>query len=185
MRRLATPRVWFPAPAAVVLLVALFLPLVARADPRVEARRHFKNGMALIADGKYDDGISELLEAYAIKPHPNVLFNVAKAYEAAGRQQEALDYYRRYLDANPPDSGPVKEKVEKLEAALPKPEVKPEVTPAAPQVDDAALARLAALADRLERAVERAEAREEALPAPGLEAEKHAVAGEPTDFAVP
>ncbi|MCC6333305.1 MAG: TonB-dependent receptor [Myxococcales bacterium] len=185
MRRLATPRVWFPAPAAVVLLVALFLPLVARADPRVEARRHFKNGMALIADGKYDDGVSELLEAYAIKPHPNVLFNVAKAYEAAGRQKEALDYYRRYLDANPPDSGPVKEKVEKLEASLPKPEVKPEVAPAAPQVDEAALARLAALADRLERAVERAEAREEALPAPGLEAEKHAVAAEPTDFAVP
>ncbi|MEW5741573.1 MAG: TonB-dependent receptor [Myxococcota bacterium] len=186
MRRLATPRAWV---RAAVLPVALLLPLVARADPRVEAKRHFKNGMALIADGKYDDGISELLEAYSIKPHPNVLFNVAKAYEAAGRPQQAIDYYRRYLDANPPDSGPVKEKVEKLEAQLPKPEVKPEpkpeATPVAPQVDEATMARLAALADRLERAVERAEAREEVLPAPA-EVEKPAAATtEPTNFEVP
>jgi iron complex outermembrane receptor protein len=183
MRRLA----WLPAPAAVVVLLLLLLPRPTSADSRVEARRHFKNGMALIADGKYEDGISELLEAYSIKPHPNVLFNVAKAYEAAGRPAEAAAYYRRYLDANPPDAGPVKDRVEKLEAALPKPEPKPEAkpqaTPAAPSVDEATLARLAALVERFERAVERAEAREVALPVPAPDVVKSAT--ESADFAVP
>lgn len=187
MRRLATraPR----ALAAVVLLVGLSLSRPALADPRVEAKRHFKTGMGLINDGKFDDGISELLEAYSIKPHPNVLFNVAKAYEAAGRPKDALDYYRRYLDANPPDASAVRATIERLEAALPRPEPTPEPVPdkpvvVTPQVDDATLARLAALAERLERAVERAEAREEALPAPS--AEKAAAPAEAsTDFDVP
>lgn len=186
MRRLATraPR----ALVAAVLLAGFVLPWTALADPRVEAKRHFKTGMGLINDGRYDDGISELLEAYSIKPHPNVLFNVAKAYEAAGRPKDALDYYRRYLDANPPDSGPVRATVERLEASLPKVEPKPEpvVTPApvTPQVDEATIARLAALAERLERAVERAEAREEALPVP-TPAATPAATEEAADFDVP
>ncbi len=152
------------------LLVAALLPALALADARVEARRHFKTGMALIADGRFDDGISELLEAYSIRPHPNVLFNVARAYEAAGRPADALVYYGRYLAASPPDAEKVRPVVAKLEAQLPRKGEPPpkEVTPAPGpglQVDDATLARLSALAERLERAVERAEAREAPTPA--------------------
>ena len=90
------------------------------ADPRVEARRHFKTGMFLINEGRYDEAISELLEAYSIKPHPNVLFNVARAHEAAGRAVEAVNFYRRYLDTNPPDADKVRETLNKLEPLLPK-----------------------------------------------------------------
>ena len=64
----------------------------AMADERLEARRHFRNGMSLIAKGQFDQGIAELQEAYAIKPHPNVLFNIARAYMDAGRNAEALDW---------------------------------------------------------------------------------------------
>ncbi|HSP81841.1 MAG TPA: hypothetical protein VLQ93_25195, partial [Myxococcaceae bacterium] len=44
----------------------------ALGDARLEARRHFRQGMSLIAQDKYDQGIAELEKAYAIKPHPNV-----------------------------------------------------------------------------------------------------------------
>lgn len=160
------------APRRVLCLALALVPALALADARTEARRHFKTGMALIADGRYDDGISELLEAYSIRPHPNVLFNVARAYESAGRPADALTFYNRYLAANPPDAERVRAMAAKLEAQVPKKveptpeEQRPVVT--APQVDEAALQRLAELAERLERAVERAEAREVAAPpAPG------------------
>lgn len=166
------------------LVVVLWLaPALVFADTRTEARRHFKTGMALIADGKLDDGVGELLEAYSIRPHPNVLFNIARAYEQAGRPGDALVFYRRYLDAKPPDAEAVRETVARLEAQQPKaaeppPDVKP-TTPASPQVDAATIERLDALAERLERAVEKAEARAAAVE------EKKEEAGGEEDFGVP
>ena len=108
-------------PTALKRASALALVLYAGtafADARLEARRHFRNGMSLIAQGQYDPGIEELLEAYAIKPHANVLYNIAHAYQDAGRVPEAVDYYRRYLAANPPDAEPVQTQLAKLEASL-------------------------------------------------------------------
>ncbi|MDP3505202.1 MAG: TonB-dependent receptor [Myxococcales bacterium] len=168
------------------------------ADPRVEARRHFKTGMFLINEGRYDEAISELLEAYSIKPHPNVLFNVARAHEAAGRGVEAVNFYRRYLDTNPPDADKVRETLNKLEPLLPK-KVEPVVEPVkvvepkndpkpkvSPAVDDATLAKMAALTERLEKAVAQAERRAEA-DSEGLQTPKEAAAAPaPTDdFGVP
>ena len=163
----------------------------AWADPRVEARRHFKTGMALIAEGHYDEGVAELLAAYAVRPHPNVLFNIAKAYETGGRTAEAIAYFHRYLDTNPPDSSEVTDTLEKLEAKeaknqppRPAPEPKKEARPAPVAPDDAALKRLAELADRMERALERTERTTEtgSTPAPAL---KPAVVEEVDRFNVP
>jgi iron complex outermembrane receptor protein len=183
--------------ARLALAVALVWSHATLADPRVEARRHFKTGMFLIGEGKYDEAIAELLEAYAIKPHPNVLFNVARAHEAAGRPAEALAFYRRYLDANPPDAAGVRETVAKLEPLVPsKPEpslpepvkpVDPKARPVAPAVDEATLAKVAALTERLEKAVERAERQasdDEALPA-GKAAPGEPSPAPPEDFSVP
>ena len=75
----------------------------ARADERTEARSHFKKGMAEIADGKYDVGIEELKKAYDILPHPNVLYNIARAYVDMGDLENAVAYYRKYLEGNPKD----------------------------------------------------------------------------------
>ncbi|MFP2913617.1 tetratricopeptide repeat protein, partial [Pyxidicoccus sp. 3LFB2] len=90
----------------------------ALADARLEARRHFRNGMSLIAQKQYDQGIAELEAAYAIKPHANVLYNIARAYHDAGRLTEALDAYQRYLAMNPPDSSSVVATVAALEEKL-------------------------------------------------------------------
>ncbi|HYH95730.1 tetratricopeptide repeat protein, partial [Hyalangium sp.] len=134
----------------------------ALADERLEARRHFRNGMSLIAQGQFDQGITELQEAYAIKPHPNVLYNIARAYLDAGRSTEALDWYRRYLSANPPDAESVRATIAKLEATVKASEAAnpsaPNTPAPAPQTIPAADAQaLAALVERLEKAIARAE----------------------------
>ena len=146
----------------------------AMADERLEARRHFRNGMSLIAKGQFDQGIAELQEAYAIKPHPNVLFNIARAYMDAGRNAEALDWYRRYLSFNPPDADGVRATIARLEAAQPNPEAPrqaeslPMPPPPGPRGAPAPDAQaLAALVERLEKAIARAESMPMAAATPG------------------
>ena len=88
----------------------------ARADERTEARAHFKKGMAEIADGRYDVGIEELKKAYDILPHPNVLYNIARAYVDTGDLENAVGYYKKYLEGNPKDRDEVAQIVASLEA---------------------------------------------------------------------
>jgi len=155
-----------------LLLAGLLLwPALSLADPRIEARRHFRNGMSLISSGDFDRGIAELREAYAIKPHPNVLYNIARAYLDAGNVAEAQEYYRRYLAANPPDSEQVRATLARLEeATAPKPQPqspRPEppkgkpgavvASAAMPAVDPETVRRLNELMGRLELAVTKAE----------------------------
>ena len=73
----------------------------ALADERTEARAHFKKGMAAIADGQYEDGHRGAQGAYEILPHPNVLYNIARAYVESGDLESAVAYYQKYLEGNP------------------------------------------------------------------------------------
>lgn len=143
--------------------------MAAYADARLEARRHFRQGMSLIQKGAFEAGIAELQEAYATKPHPNVLFNIARAYQDWGRTEEAVAYYRRYLSANPPDAPSVRRTVRELEAKLaaaapkqPDPAAVQASAPpdasSAPAADAATVERLTDLTIRLEAALARAEA---------------------------
>ncbi len=137
----------------------------ALADARLEARRHFRTGMSLIAQKQFDQGIAELEAAYAIKPHPNVLFNIARAYHDAGRLTEALDTYKRYLATNPPDASSVVTTVAVLEEKLKASEATAAATPEdksglpmpPPPASIQAQQQLGALLERLEKAIERAE----------------------------
>jgi iron complex outermembrane receptor protein len=165
-----------------VLLVALcaLAPALASANPRIEAKRHFQRGMGLISRGEYDEGIRELRQAYSIKPHPNVLYNIARAYLDAGKVQEAIDSYRRYLEFNPSDAAQVKATVARLEESI-RPSASPQPPPPAETaarppppppsrgagpspgaqvaaVDPESLRRLNELMGRLESAVAKAEA---------------------------
>ncbi len=104
--------------AALAVLLTLSSVVPARADVRTEARNHFRRGMSLITEGRIDDGIAELEEAHRILPHPNVLFNIARAQVEAGRYEQAIDYYDRYLDSDPPDRASVEAQVAELRARL-------------------------------------------------------------------
>lgn len=90
----------------VVVLTALSLLCVsapAKADARTEARTHFRKGMALVLNGQYDEGIDELKIAHDTLPHPDVLYNIARAYVAMGDLDNAVVYYERYIGTNPAD----------------------------------------------------------------------------------
>src|SRR5688572_2817569 len=89
------------------LALTIVLASTAHADVRTEARRHFRAGMALISQGHVDKNIRELEAAYEILPHPNVLYNIARAYAESGRYNEAVGYFERYIESDPPDRAEV------------------------------------------------------------------------------
>ena len=105
---------WFLSILGLLLVACAFAPGIARADVRTEARRAFRQGMELVQQGHIDEGVASLERAYEILPHPNVLYNIARAYAEAGRYDEALEYFDRYLSADPPD----REEVEGFVQAL-------------------------------------------------------------------
>lgn len=113
-----------PLRATLWLLVALLVVLappgvdVARADVRTEARNHFRRGMRLIGEGQIEEGIAELEEAHRILPHPNVLFNIARAQLEAGRYEQALDHFERYLESDPQDREAVEQQIAEIRARL-------------------------------------------------------------------
>lgn len=123
---------WRPSMAARIharlraLLAPLFVSATllsagpAFADARTEARAHFKRGMDAIGQGKYEDGIAELQRAYEILPHPNVLFNIARAYAEAGELEPAVAHFKKYLEGNPPDKDEVTSVIKSLEARIKK-----------------------------------------------------------------
>lgn len=122
----------------VILALAMFHARPALADARTEARAHFKKGMESISAGKYEDGIAELEKAYEILPHPNVLYNIARAHAEAGNLDKAAENFRRYLETNPPDKEETLTVLRGLEARIRKrdaerqPEPVPTPTPEKP-----------------------------------------------------
>src|SRR5438093_10629446 len=100
------------------LLVALLLAGPTLADARADAKRHFREGMALIAAGQPERGIAELKQAYAIKPHQDVLYDIAKAYVDLGNIPEALNYFKQYVATDPEDKEQVSNVMNRLQAAI-------------------------------------------------------------------
>jgi hypothetical protein len=94
------------------LLFAIFLtltPVAVRAQmavPHNGARSHFQKGLALADAGRFEEAVVEFESAYALKPQPAVLFNVAIAYANARRPAQASSYLRKYLASAGPNADP-------------------------------------------------------------------------------
>jgi tetratricopeptide (TPR) repeat protein len=89
-----------------VLLAGEPLAAETTAAPAVEmAKLHFKKGEAEYEAGRYAAAIDEYQIAYGLAPAPGLLFNIAKCYRLDGDRERALDYYRRYLSADPEGPG--------------------------------------------------------------------------------
>jgi outer membrane receptor for ferrienterochelin and colicin len=104
--------------AVLAALSALTWVGAAWADARTEARGHFKKGMSAISNGHYEEGIAELQRAYEILPHPNVLYNIARAHAESGDLEGAVVNYKKYLEGNPPDRDEVQQIVTNLEGRI-------------------------------------------------------------------
>src|SRR6185312_12206374 len=92
--------------AALAILLAIVGPLSgdARADDADDARAHYQAGQHFYDQGQYDEAIREFEAAYRLKPHPNVLYNIAQAHERLLEYAESVKWFERYLKEAPPDA---------------------------------------------------------------------------------
>jgi tetratricopeptide (TPR) repeat protein len=82
------------------------------------ARQYVEAGLAAQATGDHDTAITFYQKAYDVMPHPVLWFNMAQAHRLAGRVEQALGLYAKYLaaDANGPQASTARALVADIEA---------------------------------------------------------------------
>src|SRR5437016_5193974 len=89
------------------------------------AKKHFLAGRTLFAEHDFAKAAKEFYAAYEITKDAVLLFNVAEAYEHAGKNEQAIRAYEGYLAGSPKakDRAAVEAKIKLLEKkrALPPP----------------------------------------------------------------
>lgn len=92
-----------------------------------EAQAAFDQASALYQQGRFDEAAESFKKAYAARRSPIFLYNVAAAYHMKGKKQgdigaydQAIEYYRRYLVADPhaSDRGKVEKAVSLIESEI-------------------------------------------------------------------
>ncbi len=92
--------------AIVVLVLALGASSAHAQNASQRAMRLFEESREHYDAGRFDRAAELLEEAYRIQPDPTLLYNMARAYEGAGRLSEAVSTYERYLN----DAGQVRDR---------------------------------------------------------------------------
>jgi tetratricopeptide (TPR) repeat protein len=83
-------------------LSAVAQPAPPPADPRAaEAKQRYENGMAHFNLEEWDSAIDEWKAGYRAKPVAQFLYNIAQAYRLSKHYEDALNFYQRYLRADP------------------------------------------------------------------------------------
>jgi hypothetical protein len=128
--------------AAVVCLLVLGVsaPGMAQAEPGAEApsddeRAHdlYREGDRLYAQGDYEGAIAAFQRSYALSRRPLLLFNLANAFERAGRREQAAEALRQYLPHAPrAEHDSIEMRIEHLRARS-QAQAPPEPTPSEPE----------------------------------------------------
>src|SRR5207245_1305925 len=71
----------------------------ARGDDTAE--KHDEDGARYYQDKLYENALREFHAAYRLRPQPRYLFNIGQVYRKLGLASEAVDFYQRYLAAEP------------------------------------------------------------------------------------
>lgn len=81
-----------------------------------KAREAYYVGDNHYAAGRYEEALEYFEKAYALSKRPQLLYNIANAYERMGDYQAAADYLRRYLRSPEADDvSSVRERIRRLE----------------------------------------------------------------------
>jgi hypothetical protein len=80
-------------------LLLCALPVPAHADD--EARVRSRSGIERFRRGEYAAAIADFEASYALRPLPELRFNIAQAQRSLGRCDDALAEYERYLSEAP------------------------------------------------------------------------------------
>ncbi len=92
----------------------------AAGDPTTRAKELFQWAQKLYKQARYVEAIAKFEEAYALKPHPVIYFNIGRCYEQIPDTAKALRAYRDYLRLSPdaPDRESVTDAIANLERRL-------------------------------------------------------------------
>ncbi len=106
----------------VFVVLALAAPDARAADAAATAaaRAHYDKAIAHYDLAEYDAAIAEFKQAYELAREPGLLFNIAQAYRLSKRYEQALHFYRTYLDRKPdaPNRDDAEAQIAKMEDAL-------------------------------------------------------------------
>lgn len=105
----------------VVALASLALTQAAHADPKDDARRHFRAGLEAAAEGDYKTAVDDFLAAYAAIPHAATAFNIARGYEDLKAWDDAEYWYRRFQEMDPSRAKDAEDALARVAASRPKP----------------------------------------------------------------
>jgi hypothetical protein len=95
LRPVAAALVFALAPAAFGAPPAAF----AQTDATTaDARERFKEGVRYYEAGQYERARASFLQAYALKKHPDVLFNLANSCLKSGHPRDAERYFSQWLN---------------------------------------------------------------------------------------
>src|SRR6185503_1018345 len=87
-----------------LLLSLLLIPCLALANNTAdEADVAFELGNEAYARGNYNEALQSYFTSYRLVPNRNVLFNIARCYEAQNRFNEAYRYYNDLSGESLPD----------------------------------------------------------------------------------
>ncbi|MEZ4382038.1 MAG: tetratricopeptide repeat protein [Nannocystaceae bacterium] len=84
---------------ASLLVTGPIAPQVAAAAPAAEESFDTLTEQASekYSEGDYEGAIALFERAYALEPEPNILFNIGRIYEEAGKYEDAITYYERFI----------------------------------------------------------------------------------------
>jgi len=108
-----------PALLCIALLCAPVRP--ARAEEVSQAAKEwYLKGADYYAEGHPLAAARAFLQAYRICKKGNLLYNIGAAYESAGDNEKAYDYYGRFLEAawDAPNAGEVRQARDRLEKLI-------------------------------------------------------------------
>ncbi len=87
---------------AVPIATAVAQPATLSAkDKKKIAKGYVDTGLAAQDAGDYATALDQYAKAYALLPHPVLLFNQAQAHRLAGHRDDAIAFYRQFLATTP------------------------------------------------------------------------------------
>jgi hypothetical protein len=113
---------WIGAAAGLALALAAAPGLTQpRDNPLERARHHMELGQDAFSHGRFAEAAEAFVNAFTASPFAAFLYNAALAHEKGGDKAKAVEFYRRYLEADPkaPDLAEVEIKIRALLAETP------------------------------------------------------------------
>ena len=87
---------------------------------QIVARKHFELGAQLYKTSNYQQALIEFSKAYELSKKPALLFNIARCHEVMANLEEAVKFYRHYLEQVPtaPNRSLVESRLRNLQNVL-------------------------------------------------------------------